>query len=203
MADFNPGNTSQQTGSRSDAGFESARQKTEQLREAAVERVQHVGEETRQSLDRGKQEVAQRLRRVGSSLQSMSSDLSQDDRQVSQYAEKLRTRIDSAADYVESATLDNVVSDIEQFARRKPSVFLGGAFIAGLAAARFLKSGRGNQEGQGAPAESFAGSRGLIETDRDDLADLPYGAAGSDIPRAPGEDLPLTADISSVKRGLP
>jgi hypothetical protein len=34
------------------------------------------------------------------------------------------------------------VDEVENFARRRPAMFLGGAFLLGLAATRFLKSSR-------------------------------------------------------------
>ena len=36
--------------------------------------------------------------------------------------------------------IGRMASDLERFARRRPGVFVGAAFLAGLAAARFLKS---------------------------------------------------------------
>ncbi len=35
------------------------------------------------------------------------------------------------------------MSEVEDFARNKPAIFMGGAFILGAAAARFLKSSAG------------------------------------------------------------
>jgi len=205
MAETNPNTSSQSsTDARGEAVFERARQTTEQLRGAAVERVHEVGEETRETLDRGKHEVAERLRRLGTSLQSMSSELSQEDRRASQYADKIRTRLESAANYVESANLESIVHDVERFARQKPAMFLGGAFAAGIAAARFLKSGaRGIAGSEDTQGETFSASRGLVETDRDDMVDLDEEIAVTDIPRSGEEDLPISTDLGPGKGRLP
>jgi hypothetical protein len=42
--------------------------------------------------------------------------------------------------YIQNKSVDQFVDDAEQFARRNPAVFLGGAFALGFLAARFLKS---------------------------------------------------------------
>jgi hypothetical protein len=78
--------------------------------------------------------VADALRQTGQTLQG------QDQAPVAQIA-------NSAADWVEqfSGTLrernvEDMLSDMEGFARRNPTVFLGSAFALGFLAARFLKS---------------------------------------------------------------
>jgi hypothetical protein len=39
-----------------------------------------------------------------------------------------------------------MASDVKRFAQRQPALFLGGAFTAGLMAARFLKSSAGESK---------------------------------------------------------
>jgi len=41
------------------------------------------------------------------------------------------------------------VSKVEDVARRQPLIFLGGAFLLGAAASRFIKAAGGGQSGQG------------------------------------------------------
>ena len=61
--------------------------------------------------------------------------------------------------YLRGKDFDRMVDDLEGFARRQPALFLGGAFMLGLLAARFLKSG--NPRGYGSGDGSFGrdGSR--------------------------------------------
>ena len=42
--------------------------------------------------------------------------------------------------YLRERDLEGLLEDVEQFARRRPEVFLAGTFLAGLLLARFLKS---------------------------------------------------------------
>lgn len=59
----------------------------------------------------------------------------------SQALEQLAQGIDGVASRLQGRSVDELFDDVTLFARRNPLLFLGGAAIAGFAAARFLKSG--------------------------------------------------------------
>ncbi|HSO20072.1 MAG TPA: hypothetical protein VLT88_11465, partial [Desulfosarcina sp.] len=48
--------------------------------------------------------------------------------------------IDRMGDYLRNRSVDDILGDAQAYARRRPWWVVGGAFVAGLAAARFLKS---------------------------------------------------------------
>jgi hypothetical protein len=50
--------------------------------------------------------------------------------------------VERVANYLRERDFHQLVNDAEDFARRSPAVFLGSAFVLGLAASRFLKSSR-------------------------------------------------------------
>jgi hypothetical protein len=59
----------------------------------------------------------------------------------------IATYIDKAADQLERFStrlrdrdINEVMNDVQQFARRQPAIFIGASFAAGVLAARFLKS---------------------------------------------------------------
>ena len=49
--------------------------------------------------------------------------------------------IERMGDYLRDHSVDDILGDAQAYARRRPWWVVGGAFVAGLAAARFLKSG--------------------------------------------------------------
>jgi hypothetical protein len=49
-------------------------------------------------------------------------------------------QIERATKFLESASLGEIVDGVEDFARREPLLFIGGAFAVGMLGARFLKS---------------------------------------------------------------
>ncbi len=94
-------------------------------------------------LDRGKQEAAVTLTSVATSLLNSGMQLRDEQQDLaSEYVERAARQVERAANYVQNADLREVVDQVEDFARRRPAVFIGSAFAAGLLAARFLKSSR-------------------------------------------------------------
>jgi len=61
-------------------------------------------------------------------------------RGVCELAERAARQMDRAARYVRRSELREVVRDLEELARRRPAVLVGGSFATGVLLARFLKS---------------------------------------------------------------
>jgi hypothetical protein len=60
--------------------------------------------------------------------------------QAAQYIRLAANQVDSVADAFRKRDLRQLVSDVQGFARRQPTAFLGMAVLAGFAAVRFLKT---------------------------------------------------------------
>jgi hypothetical protein len=71
-------------------------------------------------------------------------------RGVCELAESAARQMDRAARYVRRSELRDVVRDLEELARRRPAVLVGGSFATGVLLARFLKSSgeRGERTGR-------------------------------------------------------
>ncbi len=109
----------------------------------AVSDVQHkAGEQVRSGIDTGKQRAAGALHGVAESL--MNGSATQEDA-ASQYIRQAGEQVRRAADYLERTDVRELTRNVESFARRQPAAFLGGAFIMGVIAARFLKSSQRSQ----------------------------------------------------------
>ena len=94
-------------------------------------------------LERGKADAAITLSSVATSLLNSGTQLRDEQQAVAgEYVERAARQIERAAHFVQTADLREVVDQVEDFARRRPAVFIGSAFAAGLLAARFLKSSR-------------------------------------------------------------
>ncbi|MER7481867.1 hypothetical protein ABTX60_30265 [Streptomyces sp. NPDC126510] len=66
-----------------------------------------------------------------------------------------------AADYLDTRGAGGLVDDLQDFARRRPGAFLGGAVVAGFAVGRLAKAGsKANGSGSGRP-ERTAGAPNL------------------------------------------
>lgn len=67
--------------------------------------------------------------------------------QAAQYIRLAANQIDSVSDAFRKRDLNQLVSDVQGFARRQPTAFLGMAVLAGFAAVRFLKTSTGTSAG--------------------------------------------------------
>jgi hypothetical protein len=77
---------------------------------------------------------------------------------VARYVDQVADSIDGFSTYLRHTDVGTIVDDAQDFARRQPALFLGGAFLVGTIAARFLKSSRPSASTSGRPG--YPGSRG-------------------------------------------
>lgn len=96
---------------------------------------------------RGKQDAATTLTSVATTLLQSGMQLRDGEQPMAgEYIERAARQIERAAKYVENAEFRDMVDQVEDFARRRPAVFIGSAFAAGLLAARFLKNSRSGEQ---------------------------------------------------------
>jgi len=96
-------------------------------------------DEKKAGLSAGLGNVAESIRKAGDSLtQTQNKDYVTE--HSARYANNAAQKLEQAARYFETSDLQTMRRDAESFARRNPAVFLGGAFVLGMLAARFLKS---------------------------------------------------------------
>ena len=85
--------------------------------------------------------VAEGLGTVKSTLQATGQQLRDGNLAfLAEPTESFATQLEQATNYLRDKDIDAVTQDVQAFARRNPAVFIGGAFLLGIAVARFLKS---------------------------------------------------------------
>jgi ElaB/YqjD/DUF883 family membrane-anchored ribosome-binding protein len=115
-------------------------------RNLATEAKNKAGEQVRSSLDKGRSRAADTLHEVARTLMGTGD---QADNPAAPYMNRAGEQVRRAADYLQNADLNQMVTSTEQFARRQPALFLGTAFAIGVLAARFLKSSRPDSDQYG------------------------------------------------------
>lgn len=120
---------------------EQVKQGTQQAQQAAGQVTDQVQQRATSMLDNQKQQatetlgsVSHALRQTGDSLQDQNQGI------ASKVMESAADRIDGVAAYLRERDANQLVGEFENFARGNSVVFLGGAFVLGAIAARFLKS---------------------------------------------------------------
>jgi hypothetical protein len=115
----------------------------QELREKAHQvagKAQGVAESGKDRVVATAADVAQSLRRVSDELRS------DDHEEVARYTQGVAAKIEQLADALRSRDLPSLAQDVKRLAQRQPALFLGGAFTAGLVAARFFRSSAASGE---------------------------------------------------------
>lgn len=105
--------------------------------------IDKAEQQARSKLNAAQKDVGLTLSSVATTLLNSSSQL-RDEQQgaAGEYIGKAAEQIDRLASYIQNADPAEVADNIQQFARRRPAVFIGAAFAIGVIGARFLKSSR-------------------------------------------------------------
>jgi hypothetical protein len=156
LADDGGGDTqSKQTssGASSVAGgvVDSAKQAANQAKEAAGHVIDQAKDQATSRVEQQRQTAASGFQAVAHAFRSMGDDLrNREEGPVAEYAAEIGHaiggQVERLSNYLRGREVHQLVSDAEDFARRSPAVFLGSAFVLGLAASRFLKSSRPGQD---------------------------------------------------------
>lgn len=100
-----------------------------------------VGDQVATRIEGQKNVLSDGLMSVAVALRKASDQLRAEKQPTAPEAiEAVAARVERLADYLGERTLGDIVNDSEEFARRNPLVVVGGAFVAGLLATRFLKA---------------------------------------------------------------
>lgn len=127
----------QQTGGANDL-LQHAKQTTSEV-------VDQVQQQAGSRLDRGKDEAANDLQKLAGAVRHLGDELGgQQQGPIAQYAaqygRKAAEGIERFTNYLRTNDTKALVSEVENLGRRQPALLLGGAFLLGLAGARFFKS---------------------------------------------------------------
>jgi len=124
----------------------------------AAESAGHLAERAAdlglQQADRGREQAASGIDQVAQSIRRVSTDMLAEQPTIANAALTAADQAERVAQYLRQTDARQIISKVEDVARRQPLIFLGGAFLLGAAASRFIKaaggqSGQSGQSGQG------------------------------------------------------
>jgi len=175
-----------------------ARQALTHVADRAKEQVSRgLSAETRRAAT-GLDGVARALRKTGESLREEGAAGGT----VPSLVEQAAVQVERMSSYFEGKSAADVAGDVEQFARREPILFLGGAFALGLLGARFVKSSASGSSRSASRSGSSTsdivshGSHGAVsggDQDADVRSRTPAGSAPSPGASAPSEAVTTVA----------
>ncbi len=93
--------------------------------------------------------AARALFQVGTQAVALADGRPEEAGPLVDYAEQAAGWLDDTASYIEERGLEGLASDVVEFARRRPGVFLAGAAVLGLGVGRLIRSGAVSADGDG------------------------------------------------------
>ncbi|MGW1669909.1 hypothetical protein [Streptomyces sp. NPDC002324] len=144
------------------ATADQARQAAGQVAGTAMDQARTVADEARQQVgavahdlrSRAMNEAEEQTRRASGSLRHWADDLAgmaenaQGDSPARSLAAQAADGGRRAADYLDEQGVDGILTDVQDFARRRPGIFLGSALLAGLAVGRLVKAAKPDGAGE-------------------------------------------------------
>jgi hypothetical protein len=166
-----------ETASETSSAVATLKDQAVELKDQAVDKGQKVlaqtmaqtkasaGQAIERAKDQVKSQIASRKDQAADSLSGAVRALEATGQQLrgesqvlaADYADSLTGQVRRASDYLSGRSVDDIARDVEDFARKNPSLFIGGAFVLGIALARFLRSSE-----MSAPLAAFATGRNAL-----------------------------------------
>lgn len=151
-----------------------------EAREKTTDLMHRASDRALSGLEDGKNRAANELHFVADALRAGVRQSSHRNAAVAPYLERVAEQVDRFSDMVENRSVNDIMRGVQDFARERPALFLGGCFALGVAAARFLKTSEpmyGRMEGRG--EYGYESSRGISSGyGRSSGAELGYGTRG-------------------------
>jgi hypothetical protein len=91
-------------------------------------------------VDEQKNRAADGLGGFADVIRNAGNELRGENEALAQYVDMASDQMRRFADQIRQRGVADMMDDVGQFARRRPALFIGGAFLVGLGIARFLKS---------------------------------------------------------------
>lgn len=113
----------------------------DQAKEQTGQAVDQVRGSAFQMMDQQKSRAADSLGSVAQALHHTGDNLSGNEQDaLGQYAHRAADTVDQISQQIRNKSVEQLLNEAEDFARREPEVFLGGAVLLGLLASRFFKA---------------------------------------------------------------
>jgi hypothetical protein len=106
-------------------------------------------------VDEQKNRAADGLGGIADVFRNAGNELRNENEALAQYVDMASDQLRRFADRIRERGAADMINDINQFARRRPAMFIGGAFLVGLGVARFLKASA--ERGDDRRYDSFSG----------------------------------------------
>ena len=121
-------------------GSREMKEQAANVAETAKGLASQAGEKLVDTAEKQKAAGADFVSGMAGAIRRAANEFDKDVPQAAQYIRLAADEIDTASDAFRKRDLQQLVADVQGFARRQPTAFLGAAVFAGFAVVRFLKT---------------------------------------------------------------
>ena len=119
---------------------------TEQAKEKAQGAARQAKSKLSEQVDQRSTQAGQQVGSMAEDVRSVAQELRTQGKETpARYAEQAAERVQSAGQWLERSDGDQLLRDVEDFARRNPWAVAAGGLVLGLAASRMLKASSGQR----------------------------------------------------------
>lgn len=130
-----------QSGSDQTVMTEQVSKGAQQVSQQAQQAAQQAVTSAKSTIDSQKDKSVDTLSQTATALHKTGQDLQQNNVPVApQVVDMAANKIEDVAGYLRNKNIVELIDDAERYARNNGAIVMGGAFVLGLLAARFLKS---------------------------------------------------------------
>jgi hypothetical protein len=97
-------------------------------------------------VDEHKNRAADGLGGIADVIRNAGNELRMENETLASYVDAASDQMRRVADQIREKGVAEMMDDVNEFARRRPALFIGGAFLVGIGLARFLKSSAANAD---------------------------------------------------------
>jgi ElaB/YqjD/DUF883 family membrane-anchored ribosome-binding protein len=127
--------------SKADESTSKADEAKEQVQEKAKEGVGQARERVREQVDQRSTQAGEQVRSSASDARAVAEELRRQGKDApARYAEQAADRAERLGDYLRDADGDQILRDVERYARRNPWAVVAGGIALGFTASRLLKA---------------------------------------------------------------
>ena len=145
---------------------------TAELTDSTAKVLGGIQQRVTSRVDEQKNRAADGLGGIADVFRSASNELRNENETLASYVDTASDQMKRFADNIRQRGVADMLDDVHAFARRRPALFIGGAFLIGLGIARFLKA---------------SSDRGAMRAYGDGFSDVDPMTAGTGSPSYSGD----------------
>jgi hypothetical protein len=115
-----------------------------------------IQERVTSRVDEQKNRAAAGLGGIADVFRSAGNELRTENETIASYVDAASDQMRRFADQIREKGVGDMIDDVQMFARRRPALFIGGAFLIGIGLARFLKASADRNQAMRAYGDGFS-----------------------------------------------